>query len=57
MRKQFADKTGMEKVVAGYEQEIRVLKESGNQFDRIARENLEKKLESLQGENARLMRQ
>ena len=36
-----ADKSNMEKIIEGYEQEIQVLKEQGNQFDRIQRERME----------------
>lgn len=41
VRKQFFDKSQMEKIIGGYEQDIKMLKESGNQFDRIAREKME----------------
>lgn len=47
----------MEKIIGGYEQDIKMLKESGNQFDRIAREKMEGQVKSLQDENSRLIRQ
>jgi hypothetical protein len=31
----------MEKIISGYEQEIKMLKENGNQFDKIASEKME----------------
>lgn len=56
MRKQLADKSQLEKIVHGYELEIQQLKAEGNQFEKIARENLEKKIGQLQAENMHLLR-
>lgn len=46
----------MEKIISGYEQEIMMLKENGNQFDKIAREKMEAQIKTLQDENSRLIR-